>query len=670
MVSGRLAAGSVNPVASAFRRNRVAFALIALTAAGAAAQSRSGLDPATFDRSVRPQDDLFRHVNGAWLKTTEIPPDRVSYGTHAELADRTDVDLKAVIDGVIAQRTRPNGSAAQQIADLYLSATDEARIERLGAAPLQPELARIDAIASATDLAAEAGRLSAIGAGGPFAGSTRADPDRPGTPIVHVVPGGTLLPDRSYYDSQDPAIAAVRAKYEAYLRLIFQLTSRDAPEDGARDVLALETTIARAQWDDSGSAAEERFTLRELDTKMPGFDWTAWGRAQGLDRTPAVMLARPAFFRTFAALGPRVPMRTWRNWLVARYVTAAAPFLSSAFDNARYDFFGATLTGQVAPRTRWKRGVSMVNAFLGDAAGRLYVERVFPSTARARARRLVASIMDAYREALRDAAWMRPPDRRAAQATLATMSAGVGYPDEWRDYTGFVVKPDDLFGNWQRGLVFENGERLRRVAPSASPRAGAASGAWFQPPQTVDAFYAPDANEIFVPAAILQPPIFDAEADDAVNYGAAGATIAHEITHAFVGSVDGFDAGPLMAQLGAYEPLPGLHVNGRTTAVESFADLGGLAVAFRAYEQSLKGRPSPVIDGLSGEQRFFMAWARMWRAKERPEYVRSMMETSGHLPATLRANFAAGNIDGFYEAFAVKPGDALFRPPASRVRVW
>jgi putative endopeptidase len=305
----------------------------------------------------------------------------------------------------------------------------------------------------------------------------------------------------------------------------------------------------------------------------------------------------------------------------------------------------------------------MLNGFLGDAIGRLYAERHFPPASRARARRLVAAILDAYRHALGEARWMSAPARRAAQARLAAMSTSVGYPDAWHDYSGLVLEPHDYFGNWQRALAFENAEKLRRVRTPGS-------GAWIQPPQTVGAFYLPDANEIIVPAGILQPPIFDVDADDAVNYGAAGALVAHEVAHAFADTTGDFDAGPLIAQLNALEPLPGLNVNGRSTAAESFGDLAGLSVAFRAYQLSLKGRPSPRIDGLSGEQRFFLAWARMWRAKERSEYVRSTLQTSSHLPSALRANFAASQVDGFYDAFGVRPGDRMFRLPASRVRVW
>jgi predicted metalloendopeptidase len=639
-------------------------AVVVVALAAATSGPRSGLDIAALDRSVRPQDDLFRYANGTWLTTVEIPADRVSFGAFAALSDKTEADLKTIIDDVLARPSRAPGSSRQQIADLYLSAIDEERIERLGAAPLAPELARIDAITSAEALAAEAGHLSSIGAGGPFAGSVGADPSQAGVALVRIQPGGTLLPGRDYYVGASPPFAEARQKYQAYLRHIFELTSRDGPADAARDVLALEIAIAGAQWDDASAASpDERFTLRQLAAEMPGFDWAAWARPQGIEHAPAVILVRPPFFKAFAVLVPRVPLRTWRNWLVARYVTAAAPFLSRPFDDARFEFFGTALTGQELPRTRWKRGVSLVGAYLGDAIGRLYIERHFSPTSRARARRLVASLFDAYREALRDATWMTPASKRAAQSRLAAMAMGVGYPDEWRDYSALVIRRDDLFGNWQRVLAFENGDRVRRTGTPTL-------GVWPQPPFLVNALYVPSVNAIVVPAAILQAPVFNVNADDAVNYGAAGALIGHEISHAFDEMLADFDAGPLLAQLAAAEPLPGARVSAAATARETLGDIAGLSVAFRAYKDSRKGRPAPVIDGLTSEQRFFLGWAQAWRTKERAEYVRSTLATSEHLPASLRANLAATNIDGFYEAFGVRPGDALYRPPASRVRVW
>jgi predicted metalloendopeptidase len=364
-------------------------------------------------------------------------------------------------------------------------------------------------------------------------------------------------------------------------------------------------------------------------------------------------------------------------------VTAAAPYLSSPFDRARFDFFGTVLTGQELPRTRWKRGVAMVNAYLGDAIGRLYVERSFTDNARTRAQRIVDQIVAAYRDAIRDSDWMSPRARREALAKLAAMRVRLGAPSEWQTYHGLDIRADDLFGNWQRALQFESRTRLEDVAGRSGAR-------WALPPQTVNAFYNPATNEIVVPAAILQPPVFDADADDAVNYGAFGALIGHEIGHAFDSRGRQFDASgasrdwwtpeddsrfagrvqTLVAQLDRYEPLPGAHVNGRLTSGEALADLGGLTIAYRAYRRLLKGADAPAIDGLTGDQRFFMGWARTWRAKERDDYLRSQLQVRAHLPAALRANAALVNVDAFYAAFGVTPGRRLYLAPAERVRIW
>ena len=627
-----------------YRNAVVAAALAALAGSLPHAQSpRSGLDVAGFDRSVLPQDDLYRYVNGGWLARVVMPADRVSYGAFAELSDRTERDLREIIEEVAARPNRPRGSAAQQIADLYASVMDVARLQQLGTSAIEPELRRIDAIRSARDMAAEAGYLASIAAGGTFGGSVGIDPLNPGAPVVRINQGGTLLPGPDYYLKDDPTLAAIRGKYQQYLARIFELAGRAAPADDARAVLALETALARIQWTEAetrnSSATYTRFTLRQLAAEMPGFDWTAWAKPQGIDRSPAVILAQPSFFKAFAAMVPDVPISTWQAWLVSRYVTAAAPYLSEPFDVARFDFFGSVVTGQELPRTRWKRGVSMVNGYLADALGKLYVEKHFSQDARLRVQKILANVLEAYREALRGAPWLSAPARREALEKLSAISTGVGYPARWHDYSALVVKPDDLLGNWQRALRFESQARLADVA-------GTAGGEWVLPPQTVNAYYSAATNEMVIPAAILQPPIFDLAADDAVNYGATGALIGHEIGHAFddrgrrfdgAGAVrdwwtqadaDGYRqrVSALVAQMNAYEPLPGLHVNGALTSAESMGDLGGLDIAFRAYKLSLKGRRAPVIDGLSGEQRFFMGWAQIWRAKERDEYLRSTLE--------------------------------------------
>jgi putative endopeptidase len=664
----------------------VLFACCLVGAASLAQAPRSGLDTAGFDRTVRPQDDLYAHVNGAWLRRVKIPDDRVTYGAFAELIEKTDLDLRAIIEE-IAARPQRRGSPAQQIVDLYASMTNVTRIEELGAAAMRPQLQRIDAIQSARDVAAEAGYLSSVAAGGPFGGTIGIDPLSPGAPVVRVTQGGILLPDRNYYLASDPALADIRAKYVQYLTQIFELAGRPAAADDARAVMAFETALARILWTEAESrdlsATYTRFTLRQLAVEMPGFDWAAWARPQGIDRSPAVILAQPSFFKAFAALVPTVPLPTLRAWLLARYITAAAPYLNRAFDDARFDFFGAVLTGQQRPRDRWKRAVSMVNGFLGDALGRLYVEKHFPNSTRARIQKMLSNVVAAYREALKEAEWLSPGARREALDKLAALSTGVGSPAQWRDYRTLTVKPDDLLGNWQRALTFENRYRLGNVG-------GRAGSEWAMPPQTVNAYYSPSTNEMVLPAAIFQPPLFDPAADEAVNYGAIGSMIGHEIGHAFDDRGRRYDgsgtvrdwwtaadaqrfeerAQRLAAQLDAYEPLPSLRVNGALTTAESLGDLGGLAVAFRAYRLSLKDGRAPVIDGLTGDQRFFMGWAQMWRSKERDAYVRSTLQSVPYLPPAWRAHSAASNIDAFFDAFGVKPENRLYRAPAERIRIW
>jgi putative endopeptidase len=666
---------------------------VAACAAGAiltaAAQApRSGFTPADFDRSIPPQDDLYAYVNAGWLRDTPMPPDRVSYGAFGEIADKTEADLRALIEQIAARPSRQRGTPTQQIADLYASVVDERRVEELGTKPIEPELRRIEAIASTRDLAAEAGYLASIAAGGPFGGSIGRDPMNPGAPVARVTQGGLLLPDRDYYVAADPGHAAVRAKYEEYLAHIFSLLGRQSAARDAADVLALETALARVSWTEAQtrSASSEtytRFTLRQLAADMPGFDWQAWAHPQGLDRSPVVILAQPSFFKAFAAMVPQVPLATWKAWLLARYVTAAAPYLSAPFDLARFDFFGTVLTGQELPRTRWKRGVAMVNAYLGDAIGRLYVERYFTPNARARVQRILDQVVAVYRDAIRDSDWMSGRAKREALAKLAAMQVRLGAPSEWRSYSGLDIRADDVFGNWQRALQFEARARLGDV--------GGRSGApWALPPQTVNAFYSPASNEIVVPAAILQTPVFDIDADEAVNYGSVGALIGHEIGHAFDNQGRQFDATgnprdwwtaddearftgrvrKLIAQLDRYEPLPGARVNGRLTSAEALADLGGLTVAYRAYRRSLKSAAAPVIDGLTGDERFFMGWARIWRAKERDDYVRSQLQISAHLPPRFRANAALVNVDAFYDAFGVTPAHRLYVAPSDRVRIW
>lgn len=406
--------------------------LTGVLVAGQAPALRSGLALANFDTSVRPQDDLHKHANGGWASRTVMPGERVAHGTFTELADKAELDMRALIEHLARTPERAPGSTAQQIGDLYASLMDEARLAELGARPIEPELARIDAMATAADLSFRSGHLSASASGGPFGASASPDATNPGRLIVTIPQGGTLLPDREYYLSAEPKFAAVRVTYQQYLKRVFELTNRADPDGDARAVLALETALAEAQVPQAQAGTEmraaSRYALRALMREMPGFDWIAWGRAQGIDGGSDIILAQPAFFRNFAALIPVTPMTTWRAWLAARHITAAAPFLSAPFDNARFEFFGRVLSGQEAPIARWKRGVSLVNGYLGDAAGKLYVERHFPPEARRRVDAMVANLLEASRQAITDAAWMTPEGRSAALQKAQGIVARIGYP--------------------------------------------------------------------------------------------------------------------------------------------------------------------------------------------------------------------------------------------------
>jgi predicted metalloendopeptidase len=665
------------------------FAVVAVISVAADEQQtlKSGLDPALFDRSVRPQDDLFRYVNGGWLSKTEIPADRPVYGTFVELNDRVEADLYALIEQLAGDRSRRPGSTAQQVGDLYASFMDQDRLNALGAAPLKPRLAEIDAVTTTTELARLIGRLSAIGLPGPVGGFVEADAGDPNTIALYLFQGGTALPDRDYYLEDNPQFAAVRQKYREYLTTIFRLTNRADPDADAQAVLALETALARVQWTqvESRDAVKtyNKMKLAALNADMPGFDWAGWAAAQGVT-IPEVVVAQPSFFKEFAAMVPKTPLATWKAWVAAQLITLHAPLLSEPFDLASFEFFGKTLSGQQARRQRWKRGVQLVNGSMGEALGQLYVEVHFPPAAKVRMERMIANLIEAYRQSIAELDWMTAATKKEALDKLAKFTAKIAYPPKWRSYGALRVDPSDLVGNVERANKVEHDYQVGKLSRPVD------RDEWLLTPQTINAYYNPVKNEIVFPAAILQPPFFNVEADDAVNYGAIGAVIGHEIGHGFDDQGRRFDgegklrdwwtpadeaefqkrAKLLVDQFAAYSPVAGMNVNGELTLGENIGDLGGLSIARRAWTISLRGAAPPVIDGLTGDQRFFMGWAQAWRTKAREEYLRQQVLADPHAPAEYRANGPLGNIPEFYAAFDVKPGDKLFREPGVRVKIW
>jgi predicted metalloendopeptidase len=655
--------------------------------APAAGPPASGIDLAAMDRSVRPQDDFFRFVNGAWLARTPIPPDRASYGSFEALYDRTEADLRAIVEDA-ARQGGPPGSDSRKIGDFYAAFMDERLVESLGMRPLAGELASIDAVRTRADLARAFARLLKIGCDAPLAAFTEGDFKAPRTVTLFVYQGGLGLPDRDYYVSDDAKLAEYRAKYVTFLSAMHRLAGLPGPDVAAADVMAIETHLAKNQWTNVETRDMGRMynkvAAADLGAQFPGFDWAAWMDELRVASLPAVIVAQPSYAKAFAAAVNDWPVDRWKPYLKASLVRGYAPYLPKAFVDARFEFYGRTLSGTPEQRPRWKRAVAAIDGNLGEMLGKLYVERRFSPEAKARMEQLVANLQRAYRDGIDRLEWMSPETRAQAQAKLAAFTAKIGYPKKWRDYSAVRVAGDDLVGNMMRAQAAEFEFQMAKAGKPID------RDEWGMTPQTVNAYYNPVRNEIVFPAAILQPPFFDMAADDAVNYGAIGAVIGHEMGHGFDDQGRRFDGtgvmrdwwteadsrayqqrtARLVAQFSSYEVLPGLKVNGELTLGENIGDLTGLTIAYRAYHLALGGRPAPVLDGFTGDQRFFIGWAQVWRSKEREDALRQQVLTNEHSPSMVRANGPLGDVPEFYDAFGVGPGDRLFIPPDRRVTIW
>ena len=664
-------------------------------AAGPAPETRSsGLDLATFDRDVRPQDDLYRFVNGRWLDSVGIPNDRARYGAFDALAERSEKQVWAIIEAAAAAPRVPGsytqGSYTQKVGDLYASFMDEARIQTLGVQPIAADLAAIQAVENPTqliELLARFGRTGVSGAFGSYVGQDAKQADRY---TFYVSQGGLGLPDRDYY--LQPRFESQRQAYRRHLQEMFDLAGIADAADAAAQVFALEHRLAGAHWSRIDSRDRDRtynkFARDDLSTLAPSVAWDRYLTALGADAVSDVVVAQPAYFEALDAALREVPMATWRAWLQWQVLRAWAPYLSEEFVAAQFAFYGTELSGTPELRPRWKRGVALVsgggNTSLGEAVGRRYVELHFPPEAKQRMEVLVANLVEAYRQSIADNDWMGAKTKAQALDKLDKFTSKIGYPGRWRDYSSLEIVADDLVGNVRRVREFDTRRSLARLGQPVD------RDEWGMTPQTVNAYYRSTMNEIVFPAAILQPPFFDLDADDAVNYGGIGAVIGHEIGHGFddQGSKSdgdgnlrswwtaadraGFEerAQALIAQYDSFEALPGLHVQGALSIGENIGDLAGLQIAYKAYERSLGGEPAPLLDGFTGAQRLFIGWAQIWRANLREELLRQQLTTGPHAPPEFRCNGVVRNLAEFHEAFQVEPGDGLYLPPEQRVSIW
>ncbi len=659
-----------------------------------------GFDTTQLSADIRPQDDLFGHVNARWLRDVEIPADRASYGAFHMLQDTAEQNLRDILEDAAARAgLADEAEATRQVGDLYASFLDEERVERAGWTPITADLDLVEGVRDRADLLRVLGRLHRTGISGPFQFWVNTDAAASHRYLVYLSQGGLGLPDESYYRGE--AFAEIRASYLKHVARMLELAGRPDPQGAASRVMELETALAAAHWDRvtarDAVRSYNRLEWDQLRELTPAVDWAAW--LEGLGATPEhlteVVVRQPDYLSALADLLERIGLEQWREWLIWRVIRARAAFLSSDFVTEEFAFSGTVLTGAAELRVRWKRGVAVVESGLGEALGRLYVERHFPPEARARMVELVADLIEAYRHSITNLDWMSPETKARALDKLDRFTPKIGYPDTWRDFAGLVVDREDLVGNVRRIAAFELDRDLGKLGGPVD------RSEWFMTPQTVNAYYNPGLNEIVFPAAILQPPFFDIDADDATNYGAIGAVIGHEIGHGFDDQGSRYDGDGnltdwwtdadrteftlrterLIAQYSVLEPrqAPGHQVNGALTVGENIGDLGGLSIAYAAYRLATTrdlaegSAPAPETvgeDGFTGPQRFFLSWARAWRTVVRDTELVRRLTLDPHSPAEFRCNAVVRNVPAFYTAFSLEPGDQLWLDEPDRVAIW
>lgn len=650
---------------------------------------KSGIDTSNIDPAVRPQDDLFRHMNGTWLTTAQIPADRAADGAFYWLRDESEKKVREIIETTASAISAP-GSVAQKIGDLYRSFMDEKAAEQLGISPITADLAKVGAITNASEFLTLLGQLEEDGLGGLFYGFITTDNKKSDENIMYLGQSGLSLPDEAYY--REDEYAPIRNAFVAHVEKMFALASLPNGGDHAQRILELESQLASHHWDQvrdrDATLTYNKFSFAQLEELSTGFDWAAWNKGANVPEhiLASIVVRQPSFFTGLGEMIKKFDLEKWRSWLLWQVLSGAASYLNSALVNENFDFYGTTLSGVPELKERWKRGVGLVEGALGEAVGQLYVEKHFPPQAKKRMEQLVANLIEAYRVDISALDWMSAETKVKALEKLDKFTPKIGYPDKWKDYSTLQITPGDLIANLTAVSAFARAYEFNKIGKPVD------RSEWYMTPQTVNAYYNPGMNEIVFPAAILQPPFFDLDSDDAANYGGIGAVIGHEIGHGFDDQGAKYDGDgnlndwwsdsdriefekrskKLIDQYEALVPeeTPDSHVNGALTIGENIGDLGGLTIAHKAYEISLGGSKAPDLDGFSGYQRLFLGWAQVWRSKVRPEETKRRLATDPHSPAEFRCNQVIANLNEFYEAFGVTAADAIWLAPDQRVRIW
>ncbi len=668
----------------------IATQALALAQAPTAQAATSGLNLAALDKTVRVQDDVYDYANGLWLKNTPIPQDRSSVSIASELLDTSLDQLRGLIEAAAKDTSAAPNSEARKIGDLYASFMDEPAVEAAGLGVVRKELARIDALKSKSQLPALFAHLHRIGVATPYGLGVSPDIRDTTRVAVGVDQDGLGMPDRDYYlKDEDPRLVEIRSHYLKAIEKLLGLAGLPDAAGQAKSVLELETRIAGAQWTRTELRDPvkryNKVSFSALDAATPGFHWQVYLHDAGISgKTDYLIVGEPSYFKSFGQMVTDEPLAVWRSYLRWHLLMEYSAYMPKAFVDANFEFFGTALRGTPEIRPRWKRGIAVVEGSIGEGLGKLYVARYFPPSTKARMDSLVSNLLTAYREDVASLDWMGPQTKQQALEKLARLNRKIGYPDKWRDYRGLVIRRDDLIGNVIRANEFEFAYELGKLGKPVD------HGEWLMTPQTINAYYRPDLNEIVFPAAYLQPPNFDPNADDAANYGAIGAVIGHEMSHGFDDKGSQFDASGnlrdwwtkedherfaaktavLVAQYDAFQAMPGYTINGKLTLGENIADNSGLAVAYKAYRLSLNGHEAPVIDGFTGDQRFFLASAQAWAGKVRDQQQIVYLKSDPHSPYAARGALPLSNQDAFYTAFGIKPGDRMYLPPEQRVHLW